>query len=265
MATKNTKKAQHAFGYKQSAYRRCGPFVGKFYFCRMKIRGAYKRPGDIRMRGGFFCVFCGNWIVGLNLSAFGCGFAALDFLWPLINPFTLLAAASPAAIRVTAAHMDTREASQSMRDFFVVIPSDFFLHEKAMNTSKHSINQLCDIIRETSYAIHRYHRNGHLEKIYENALANRLRKQGLNVRQQHPLHVYDEDGTMLGEFFADLIIEDRLILELKAVKAITDEHISQILGYLRSARIETGLLINFGSPRIYIKKYLMTDSDPSEI
>ena len=120
------------------------------------------------------------------------------------------------------------------------------------------INQLCDIVRETSFAIHRYHRNGHVEKIYENALANRLRKLGLEVRQQHPLTVYDEDGTLLGEFFADLFIENRLIVELKAVRAVADEHVSQLLGYLKSGRIETGLLINFGASVLSVKKYLMT-------
>jgi len=122
------------------------------------------------------------------------------------------------------------------------------------------INQLCDIVRETSFAIHRYHRNGHVEKIYENSLANRLRKQGLEVRQQHPLTVYDEDGTLLGEFFADLFIENRLIVELKAVRAVADEHVSQLLGYLKSGRIETGLLINFGAPVLSVKKYLMTET-----
>ena len=122
------------------------------------------------------------------------------------------------------------------------------------------INQLCDIVRETSFAIHRYHRNGHVEKIYENALANRLRKLGLEVRQQHPLTVYDEDGTLLGEFIADLFIENRLIVELKAVRTIADEHISQLLGYLKSGRIETGLLINFGASVLSVKKYLMTET-----
>ena len=121
-----------------------------------------------------------------------------------------------------------------------------------------NINELCDIVRETSFAIHKYHRNGHLEKIYENALVNRLRKQGLNVEQQFPLAVYDEDGTVLGEYFADLFIEGCLIVELKACKTVADEHISQLLGYLKSSRIETGLLINFGGSRLYIKKYLMT-------
>ena len=120
------------------------------------------------------------------------------------------------------------------------------------------INQLCNIVRETSFAIHRYHRCGHLEKIYENALAHRLRKQGLKVEQQFPLTVYDEDGTILGEYFADLFVEDCLIVELKACKVVADEHVAQVLGYLKSSRIETGLLINFGSSKLYVKKYLMT-------
>ena len=122
-----------------------------------------------------------------------------------------------------------------------------------------SINQLCDIVRETSFAIHCYHRNGHLEKIYENALVHRLRKQGIEVKQQHPLSVRDEDGTILGEFFADLFVEGRLIVELKAARRVAEEHIAQLLGYLRSGSIETGLLINFGSPRLHVKKYLMSD------
>ncbi len=126
-----------------------------------------------------------------------------------------------------------------------------------MNTL--SINQLCDIVRETSFAIHRFHRHGHVEKIYENALAHRLSKQGLAVQQQHPLRVLDEDGTVLGDFSADLFVDNRLIVELKAVRAIADEHVAQLLGYLRSSRIETGLLINFGATRLSVKKYLMSD------
>jgi GxxExxY protein len=121
-----------------------------------------------------------------------------------------------------------------------------------------NINSLCDMVRETSFAIHCYHRNGHLEKVYENALAHRLKVRGLKVLQQHPLTVFDEDGTILGEYFADLFVEDCLIVELKAVKDIADEHVAQILGYLKSGRIETGLLINFGAAKLYVKKYLMT-------
>lgn len=122
-----------------------------------------------------------------------------------------------------------------------------------------TIMQLCDIIRETGYAAHRYLRNGHVERIYENSLANRLRKQGLKVIQQHPLNVFDEDGTLLGELFADLFVDDRLIVELKAVRCIVDEHVAQLLGYLRASRFEHGLLINFGAPKFQIKKYIIND------
>ena len=128
--------------------------------------------------------------------------------------------------------------------------------------NQNDINQLCDIVRETSFAIQKYHRHGHLEKVYENALAHRLRKLGLRIEQQYPLKVYDEDGFLLGEYFADLLVEQKLIVELKAVREIADDHVAQILGYLRSARVETGLLINFGAPKLYVKKYLMTDQVP---
>src|SRR3972149_5085810 len=121
-------------------------------------------------------------------------------------------------------------------------------HEKSQkgnDMKSEDINQLCDLVRETSFAIHRYHRHGHVEKIYENALAHRLRKQGIDVIQQHPLNVYDEDATLLGEFFADLFVDHHLIVELKAVRTVVGEHVAQLLGYLRSGRIETGLLVNF--------------------
>lgn len=117
------------------------------------------------------------------------------------------------------------------------------------------IMKLCDIVRETGYAAHRYLRNGHVEKIYENSLVNRLRKQGIEVVQQHPLSVFDEDGTLLGEFKADLFVENRLIVELKAVRHVADEHVAQLLGYLRASRVEHGLLVNFGAPKFQIKKY----------
>ncbi len=125
-----------------------------------------------------------------------------------------------------------------------------------------TIKELCDLVRETAYAIHVYHGHGHLEKVYENALAHRLRKAGLTVQQQYPLKVYDEDGTPLGEYFADLLVDGRLIVELKACRTLADEHAAQILGYLKSARIEDGLLINFGSYRFQIKKYVLSDRLP---
>src|SRR5688500_13115810 len=75
--------------------------------------------------------------------------------------------------------------------------------EGAKNTKmKDDIVQLCDQVRESSFALHRYLRHGHLEKVYENGLYHRLRKQGLEAVQQHPLTVLDVDGTLLGEFLS---------------------------------------------------------------
>jgi GxxExxY protein len=124
---------------------------------------------------------------------------------------------------------------------------------------KDAIFQLCDQVRETSFALHRYLRQGHIEKVYENGLANRLRKQGLLVLQQHPLNVFDEDGTNLGEFFADLYISNQLIVELKACTRLVDDHVAQLLGYLRASRIEHGLLINFGPPKLEVRKFILSD------
>jgi len=126
---------------------------------------------------------------------------------------------------------------------------------------KDDIFGLVDLIRETSYALHRYLRYGHLEKVYENGLAHRLRKAGIKVEQQYPLKVYDEDGTVLGEYFADLFVEDCLIVELKACKALAPEHTAQLLGYLRACHIEHGLLVNFGTSKLEIRKYALSDRD----
>ncbi len=120
---------------------------------------------------------------------------------------------------------------------------------------KDPVFQLCDQVRETSFALHRHLRHGHLEKVYENGLFHRLRKQGLDVLQQHPLNVLD---TLLGSFAADLFLSGQLVVELKACRALADEHIAQLLGYLRASRIEHGLLINFGSPTLEIRKYVLS-------
>jgi GxxExxY protein len=123
------------------------------------------------------------------------------------------------------------------------------------------IKTLCDQIRQVAFAIHVYHGHGHLEKVYENALVHRLRKAGLQVLQQQPIQVFDEDGALIGDYIADLFVENCLIIELKTAKMLADEHIAQILGYLKSARIEHGLLINFGSYKFGIRKY--TWSEPT--
>ena len=119
---------------------------------------------------------------------------------------------------------------------------------------KDYIFQVCDQVRESSFALHKFLRHGHKEKIYENGLAGRLRRQGLKVEQQPSLSVFDEDGSLLGNLDIDLLVMDDLVIELKAVKTLLNEHISQLLGYLRASRKEHGLLINFGSPVLQILK-----------
>ena len=119
------------------------------------------------------------------------------------------------------------------------------------------VKEICDQIREQSYDLHQWLRHGHLEKVYENGLRNRIRRIGLMVEQQHPIQVQDRDGSVLGDFLADLFVEGELIIELKACKAIADEHVAQILGYLRASGKRHGLLINFGAPQLQIKKFVL--------
>jgi GxxExxY protein len=120
------------------------------------------------------------------------------------------------------------------------------------------IKALCDRVRQTAYDIHAYHGHGHLEKVYENALVHRLHKLGMNVSQQQPIKVYDEDGTLIGDYLADLLVENTLLVELKTAKTLAPEHEAQILGYLKSSRLEHGLLINFGSYKFEIRKFAWT-------
>jgi GxxExxY protein len=121
-----------------------------------------------------------------------------------------------------------------------------------------SILALCDIIRKTSFEVHQYLRSGFNDKIYVNALGYRLRKQDLSVEQQQRMRVFDEDGTLLGLLAADLFVDKRIICEIKSSTALVDAHTAQLLGYLRAARVEHGLLINFSASRLEIKKYILT-------
>jgi GxxExxY protein len=120
-----------------------------------------------------------------------------------------------------------------------------------------NIQELIDLVRQTAYEAHVYFKNGYLEKVYENALANRLRKRGLRVLQQYPLHVLDEDRTIVGEYYADLWVDDQLIVEIKAVRALNENHVAQILSYLKTSGVKHGMLMNFGTPRFEVKKFIL--------
>ncbi len=94
---------------------------------------------------------------------------------------------------------------------------------------------------------------GFLEKVYENALAHELGKAGVDAQQQHGIEVH-YDGVVVGEYAADLLVEGSLLVELKAVKAFDDMHLAQCLNYLKAAGLTLCPLINFGAPRLEIKR-----------
>ena len=109
------------------------------------------------------------------------------------------------------------------------------------------IRELASQVGQIAYGVHEYFGNGLLEKVYENALAHRLSIAGYKVERQKPLMVFDTDGFCVGEYYADLLVNDSLIVELKAVKTLSAEHYAQILNYLHITHNPIGLLINFGS------------------
>lgn len=111
-------------------------------------------------------------------------------------------------------------------------------------------------VREIAFAVHRYLRWGHLEKVYENAMAHRLIRAGVDLQQQCPLRVFDEDGALLGDFRADLLVDGWLLLELKARESIADRDMAQVLGYLRAARLEHAMILNFGAPKLGVRKLI---------
>lgn len=96
---------------------------------------------------------------------------------------------------------------------------------------------------------------GFLEKVYENALAVELKALGMKVEQQKPVSVFYK-GVNVGDYIADLLVEESVLIELKSVKTLSDIHKSQLLNYLVATNKSVGLLINFGSPRIEIKRVL---------
>jgi GxxExxY protein len=94
---------------------------------------------------------------------------------------------------------------------------------------------------------------GFLERVYENALVHELGKTGLRVEQQKPLQVW-YDGIVVGNYQADLLVEEAVIVELKAVTALDSRHFAQCMNYLKATRLTLGLIINFGNPKVEVKR-----------
>ncbi len=111
---------------------------------------------------------------------------------------------------------------------------------------------LTETIIGCAFQVHNTLGVGFLEKVYENALRIELTKRGLKVRQQEPIVVY-YDEQVVGEFYADLWVEDCVIVELKAVRSLDRTHEVQLVNYLTATGLDTGLLINFG-PSVQVKR-----------
>ncbi len=122
-----------------------------------------------------------------------------------------------------------------------------------MDTNETRINELSNRVIGCALAVAGTLGSGFVEKVYENALAHELRKTGIAVAQQHGIAVTYE-GIIVGEYTTDLLVEDALHIELKAVKGLDNIHFAQCLNYLKATGLRLCLLLNFGKPRLEIKR-----------
>ena len=124
------------------------------------------------------------------------------------------------------------------------------LAKMVMNT-----NEITEKIIGCAYTVANELGHGFLEKVYENALSHEIRKAGLTSEQQHPIPVV-YDGVVVGDYTADLLVANEVLVELKAIKVIEDIHVAQCLNYLKATGRQICLLINFGNPRVEIRRII---------
>ncbi len=128
-----------------------------------------------------------------------------------------------------------------------------------MHTDKHKseIDRVTEKIIGCAFTVGNRLGCGFLEKVYENALVIELRRAGLHIAQQQLMKVlYDE--VVVGTYLADVIVEDSVLFEIKAVKLLDEIHSAQCLNYLKATGLPLCLLINFGRPRVDIKRLILT-------
>lgn len=113
--------------------------------------------------------------------------------------------------------------------------------------------ELSEKIIKAFYTVYNELGYGFLEKVYENALLIELKKSGLQVKKQVPIAEY-YDNQVLGDYFADMVVEDCIILELKAVEILIEAHEIQLINYLKATEMEIGLLLNFGKKPQFKRK-----------
>ena len=123
------------------------------------------------------------------------------------------------------------------------------------NWNVEALNPITEKIIGCCYKVSNTLGCGFLEKVYENALGIEIRNTGLKAEQQHSLQVF-YNGAIVGDYIADMVVEDCVLVELKAVKALDDVHKAQCINYLKATSLRLCLLINFGNPRVEIKRII---------
>ena len=119
-------------------------------------------------------------------------------------------------------------------------------------------SEITQLIIKAFYNVYNSLGYGFLEKVYENAMMIELKKLGLNCEKQVPLTVY-YDEVKVGDYFADIIVEDKIIVELKAAESLILEHEAQLVNYLRATEIVVELLLNFGKKAIHKRRVLTAE------
>jgi GxxExxY protein len=124
-----------------------------------------------------------------------------------------------------------------------------------MNTDLERLNAITEKVIGCAFHVSNVLGCGFLEKPYENALMHAMKRAGLEVKQQVPINIWFE-GVVVGEYFGDLIVEGLVLLELKAVKAFDETHSAQCINYLKATKLPVCLLMNFGRPKLEIKRFM---------
>ena len=118
------------------------------------------------------------------------------------------------------------------------------------------INDITYTINGAAFEVNRVLGSGFLEKVYENALLVELKERGLNAESQIPVKVFYKK-KVVGEYIIDILVEKKVIVELKTVEKFDNVHEAQLLNYLKASEIRVGLLINFKHPKVEIKRMVM--------
>ena len=117
--------------------------------------------------------------------------------------------------------------------------------------------EITEKIRQAAFDVHQYFGCGFLEKVYENAMKYKLELLNFNIKQQFPIPVYFIDKVKVGDYFADLIVENKIIIELKTVTSLDKIHFAQVKNYLKATNMKLGLLIYFGATQLQFKRVIL--------